>query len=75
MGTLVERVDNFVLVSFKLKKHLTSQISDIEYAQRVKVEAAKRAFENSRKSINEIMYVVSYWNVKAFREVFQGCRP
>lgn len=43
----------------------------LEYAQRVKMEAAKRAFETSRKSINEVMYEVGYSDVKAFREVFR----
>lgn len=43
----------------------------IEYAQRVKMESAKRAFENTRKSINEVMYEVGYSDVKAFREVFR----
>jgi transcriptional regulator GlxA family with amidase domain len=42
-----------------------------EYAQRVKVEAAKKAFEISRKTINEVMYEVGYTDVKAFREVFR----
>lgn len=43
----------------------------IEYAQRVKVEAAKKAFETNRKTINEVMYEVGYTDVKAFREVFR----
>jgi len=43
----------------------------IEYMQRVKVEAAKKAFETTRKSINEIMYAVGYSDLKAFREVFR----
>jgi transcriptional regulator GlxA family with amidase domain len=43
----------------------------IEYAQRVKIEAAKKLFENSRKTINEVMYEVGYSDVKAFREVFR----
>ena len=42
-----------------------------EYAQRVKIEAAKKAFETSRKTINEAMYEVGYSDVKAFREVFK----
>jgi len=42
-----------------------------EYAQRVKVEAAKKALETSRKTINEVMYEVGYSDVKAFREVFR----
>jgi transcriptional regulator GlxA family with amidase domain len=43
----------------------------IEYSQRVRIEAAKKAFETSRKTINEVMYEVGYLDVKAFREVFR----
>ena len=43
----------------------------VEYLQRVKMEAAKKAFETSRKTINEVMYEVGYSDVKAFREVFR----
>jgi transcriptional regulator GlxA family with amidase domain len=43
----------------------------LEYAQRVKMEAAKREFETGRKTINEVMYDVGYSDVKAFREVFR----
>ena len=43
----------------------------IEYSQRVKIESAKKAFETSRKTINEVMYDVGYADVKAFREVFR----
>lgn len=43
----------------------------LEYSQRVKVESAKKAFESSRKTINEVMYDVGYSDVKAFREVFR----
>ena len=43
----------------------------IEYTQRVKIESAKKAFETSRKTINEVMYAVGYADVKAFREVFR----
>lgn len=43
----------------------------LEYAQRVKMEAAKKAFESTRKSINEVMYEVGYSDTKAFREVFK----
>ena len=43
----------------------------LEYAQRVKVESAKRALESTRKNINEVMYEVGYSDVKAFREVFR----
>jgi transcriptional regulator GlxA family with amidase domain len=43
----------------------------VEYSQRVKIEAAKKAFETTRKTINEVMYDVGYSDVKAFREVFR----
>jgi len=43
----------------------------IEYAQRVKIESAKKAFETTRKTVNEVMYEVGYSDVKAFREVFR----
>jgi transcriptional regulator GlxA family with amidase domain len=41
------------------------------YSQRVKIEAAKKAFETGRKTINEVMYDVGYSDIKAFREVFR----
>lgn len=43
----------------------------IEYAQRVKIESAKRSLETTRKTINEVMYEVGYSDLKAFREVFK----
>jgi transcriptional regulator GlxA family with amidase domain len=43
----------------------------VEYSQRVKIESAKKAFETSRKHVNEVMYEVGYSDVKAFREVFK----
>jgi transcriptional regulator GlxA family with amidase domain len=43
----------------------------VEYAQRVKIESAKKAFETTRKTINEVMYDVGYSDSKAFREIFR----
>ena len=43
----------------------------VEYSQRVKIESAKKAFETSRKTIQEVMCEVGYSDVKAFREVFR----
>lgn len=43
----------------------------VEYAQRVKIEFAKKALESTRKTVNEVMYDVGYSDVKAFREVFR----
>ncbi|HCR53394.1 MAG TPA: helix-turn-helix domain-containing protein [Cyclobacteriaceae bacterium] len=42
-----------------------------EYVQRVKIEAAKRSFESTRKNISEVMYDVGYTDTKAFRSVFK----
>jgi transcriptional regulator GlxA family with amidase domain len=42
-----------------------------EYIQRVKIEAAKKEFENSSKNVNEVMYEVGYTDIKAFRTVFK----
>lgn len=42
-----------------------------EYIQRVKIEAAKKGFETSRKNIYEIMYDVGYSDTKAFRLTFK----
>ena len=43
----------------------------VEYLQRVKIEAAKKSFETTRKTVNEVMYDVGYSDAKAFREVFR----
>lgn len=51
-------------------KHATNN-SVLEYILRVKVEAAKRNFENSDKNINEVMYTVGYTDTKAFRSIFK----
>lgn len=53
----------------RFKKATNNTIA--EYIQRVKVEAAKRRFENSRKNINEVMYDVGYTDTKAFRTIFK----
>ncbi|MES2265378.1 MAG: helix-turn-helix domain-containing protein [Bacteroidota bacterium] len=45
--------------------------SPLEYIQRVKVEAAKKHLESSRKNVNEVMYDVGYSDTKAFRTVFK----
>ncbi|HRX93697.1 MAG TPA: helix-turn-helix domain-containing protein [Chitinophagaceae bacterium] len=42
-----------------------------EYIQQVKVEAAKRNFESSRKNISEVMFDVGYTDTKAFRTIFK----
>ncbi|WP_126243872.1 GlxA family transcriptional regulator [Chitinophaga rhizosphaerae] len=42
-----------------------------EYIQRVKIEAAKKGFETSRKNITEVMFEVGYTDNKAFRTLFK----
>jgi len=43
----------------------------IEYIQRVKIEAAKKSFETSRKNITEVMFDVGYTDTKSFRGIFK----
>lgn len=43
----------------------------IEYIQRVRIEAAKKFFEASRKNVAEVMYNVGYTDTKAFRDIFR----
>ena len=45
-------------------------LTPLDYLQRVRVEVAKKSFESSRKTVNEVMYEVGYNDTKAFREVF-----
>lgn len=53
----------------RFKKATSNTVN--EYIQRVKIEAAKKGFETSRKNINEIMYDVGYSDIKAFRTTFR----
>lgn len=57
--------------SFERRFKLATNNSILEYIQRVKVEAAKRSFETSRKNINEVMFDVGYTDTKAFRTTFK----
>ena len=43
----------------------------IEYLQRVRMEAAKKHFEISRKNVADVMYDVGYTDTKAFRDIFK----
>ena len=57
--------------SFERRFRVATNNSVLEYIQRVKIEAAKRHFESSRKNINEVMYNVGYTDAKAFRDLFK----
>jgi transcriptional regulator GlxA family with amidase domain len=43
----------------------------MEYVRRVRVEAAKRSFEMTRRNITDVMYDVGYTDTKTFRDVFK----
>jgi transcriptional regulator GlxA family with amidase domain len=57
--------------SFERRFKSATNNSVLEYIQRVKIETAKRSFENSRKNINEVMMDVGYSDNKAFRTTFK----
>jgi len=57
--------------SFERRFKKATNNTIVEYIQRVKIEAAKRSFESSRKNINEVMFDVGYSDTKAFRTVFK----
>lgn len=57
---------NFVR-RFKKATHNTP----LEYMQRVKVEAAKKALEKGGESVLSLMYDVGYNDAKTFREIFK----
>jgi transcriptional regulator GlxA family with amidase domain len=57
--------------SFERRFKLATNNTVLEYIHRVKIEAAKRSFENSRKNINQVMFDVGYTDTKAFRTMFK----
>jgi transcriptional regulator GlxA family with amidase domain len=57
--------------SFERRFKLATNNSVLEYIRRIKMEAAKRSFETSRKNMNEVMFDVGYTDTKAFRTVFK----
>lgn len=57
--------------SFERRFRKATHHSVVDYIQRVKIEAAKRCFESSRKNISEVMFDVGYTDTKAFRELFK----
>jgi len=57
--------------SFERRFKKATNNTVLEYVHRVKIEAAKKSFETSRKNINEVMYDVGYTDTKAFRTMFK----
>lgn len=68
-----EMVSNFAVGRRNFDRRFVKATGNtpIEYAQRVRVEAAKKSFESTSKTIKEVMYETGYSDVKAFREVFR----
>lgn len=57
--------------TFERKFKEATNNTPIEYIQRVRIEAAKKFFEASRKNVSEIMFDVGYSDTKAFRDIFK----
>lgn len=57
--------------SFERRFKKATSNTVVEYIQRVKVEAAKKQLETTRKNVNEVMYDVGYSDPKSFRNIFR----
>ncbi len=57
--------------SFERRFKQATNNTVLEYIHRVKIEAAKRSFETSRKNITDVMFDVGYTDTKAFRSIFK----
>lgn len=71
---LVDQLSDMLALSrrsFERRFKKATHNTVLEYIQRVKIEAAKRNFEMSRKNINEVMFESGYTDTKAFRSVFK----
>jgi transcriptional regulator GlxA family with amidase domain len=71
--TVEDLADKYIIGrrSFERRFKKATGNTIVEYMQRVKIEAAKRHFESSRKNINEVMFDVGYTDTKAFRTIFK----
>lgn len=70
--TVEDLADRYALGRRTLERRFRQATGNsiVEYVQRVRVEAAKRRLESSRKSVSEVMYEVGYNDTKAFRDIF-----
>lgn len=57
--------------SFERRFKRATNNTVVEYIQRIKIEAAKKSLESSRKNINEVMFDVGYNDKKTFRLLFK----
>ncbi len=57
--------------TFERRFRQATNNTPLEYIQRVRIEAAKRFFEASRKNVSEVMFDVGYTDTRAFRDTFK----
>ncbi|MEZ2445873.1 GlxA family transcriptional regulator [Chitinophaga sp. RCC_12] len=57
--------------TFERRFRQATSNTPLEYIQRVRIEAAKRFFEASRKNVSEVMFDVGYTDTRAFRDTFK----
>ena len=71
--TTDELADKFAISrrSFERRFKKATNNTVNEYVQRVKIEAAKKIFETTRKNITETMFDVGYSDTKTFRGIFK----
>lgn len=71
--TIDELSNKFALSRRSLERRFKRATNNTvnEYIQRVKIEAAKKSFETSRKNITEVMFEVGYSDTKTFRGTFK----
>ncbi len=71
--TIDELAEKFIIGRRTFERRFKNATNNtvIEYIQRVKVEAAKRSFESSRKNNTQVMLDVGYNDTKAFRDLFK----
>jgi transcriptional regulator GlxA family with amidase domain len=71
--TVEELADKFAIGKrhFERRFKKATNNTPVEYIQRVKMEAAKKHLERSRKNVSEVMFDVGYNDTKAFRTVFK----
>ncbi|MCO4294093.1 helix-turn-helix domain-containing protein [Solitalea sp. MAHUQ-68] len=57
--------------TFERRFKKATHCSILEYLQKVRIEASKKALEIGRKSVDEIMLDVGYFDSQTFRELFK----
>ena len=62
---------NMSLRNFIRRFKSATQNTPLEYLQRVRIEAAKKALERGNPSITSLMYDSGYQDIKTFRKVFK----